>query len=161
MWIKVGEQGMFRGLNAINVDDKGRIAIPARYRHILEEHADGHCVVTIDTEQRCLLLYPEPFWVEIEAKLESLPSFHPATRRIQRLLIGHATEIEMDRNGRILLPPLLREYASLDKLVMLVGQGKKFEIWGESQWRMAREGWLADDLGDDDDLPDQLKNLSL
>lgn len=152
---------MFRGLNSINMDEKGRITIPTRYRDLIDEHAEGACVVTIDNEQRCLLLYPYPAWEEIEKKLEALPSFNATSRRIQRLLIGHATEIEMDRNGRILLPPLLREYASLDKSVMLVGQGKKFEIWGESQWRMAREGWLADDLGDEDDLPDQLKNLSL
>lgn len=152
---------MFRGLNSINMDEKGRITIPSRYRDLIDEHADGACVVTIDTEQRCLLLYPQPYWEEIEKKLENLPSFNAASRRIQRLLIGHATELEMDRNGRILLPPLLREYASLDKLVMLVGQGKKFEIWGESQWNMARDGWLADDLGDEDNLPEQLKDLSL
>lgn len=152
---------MFRGLNSINMDEKGRITIPSRYRDLIDEHADGACVMTIDTEQRCLLLYPQSHWEEIEKKLESLPSFNAASRRIQRLLIGHATEIEMDRNGRILVPPLLREYAGLDKLVMLVGQGKKFEIWGESQWNMARDGWLADDLGDEDDLPDQLKDLSL
>jgi len=152
---------MFRGLNSINMDEKGRITIPSRYRDLIDEHAEGACVVTIDTEQRCLLLYPQPAWEEIEKKLENLPSFNAASRRIQRLLIGHATEIEMDRNGRILLPPLLREYASLDKLVMLVGQGKKFEIWGESQWNMARDGWLADDLGDEDNLPEQLKDLSL
>lgn len=152
---------MFRGLNSINMDEKGRIIIPSRYRDLISEHADGACVVTIDTEQRCLLLYPQPFWEEIEKKLENLPSFNAASRRIQRLLIGHATEIEMDRSGRILLPPLLRDYAGLDKLVMLVGQGKKFEIWGESQWSMARDGWLADDLGDEEHLPEQLKDLSL
>lgn len=152
---------MFRGLTAVSMDDKGRITVPTRYRALIEEHSDAVCVATIDTEQRCLLLYPLTVWEEIEAKLEALPSFHPATRRIQRLLIGHATEIDMDRNGRILLPPLLREYAGLEKELMLVGQGKKIEVWGESQWRMARDGWLADDLGDEDDLPDELKKLSL
>lgn len=152
---------MFRGLNAIAVDAKGRIAIPARYRDTLREEADGVLVCTIDTEERCLLLYPYPQWEEIEQKLEALPSFHPVSRRIQRLLIGHATELELDRNNRILVPPLLREYAGLGQTVMLVGQGKKFEIWGESQWEMARDGWLAEETGTDEDLPPDLKTLSL
>src|SRR3990167_10980933 len=117
---------MFRGINAVAVDDKGRIAIPARYRDLISNEAGGVLVVTIDTEERCLLLYPYPQWEQIEQKLEDLPSFHPATRRIQRLLIGHATEVEVDRSGRILIPTLLREYAGLGQTVMLVGQGKKF-----------------------------------
>lgn len=152
---------MFRGINGVAVDDKGRIAIPARYRDLISEEAGNMLVVTIDTEDRCLLLYPHPQWEEIEEKLEALPSFHPASRRIQRLLIGHATELEMDRAGRILVPPLLREYAGLGEMVMLIGQGKKFEIWGESQWESAREDWLGEPIQDDEDLPPDLKNLSL
>src|SRR3990167_2840608 len=153
---------MFRGLNAIAIDDKGRLAVPARYRDLVQDEADGILVVTIDTEERCLLLYSYPQGEEIELKLQALPSFHPATRRIQRLLIGHATEVEMDRNGRILLPSLLREYAGIDRSVMLVGQGNKFEIWGESQWELAREGWIAQGLSDDDgEVPDELRSISL
>lgn len=152
---------MFRGINAVAVDDKGRIAIPARYRDVISDEAKDLLVVTIDTEDRCLLLYPYPQWEQIERKLEALPSFHPTSRRIQRLLIGHATELDVDRNGRILLPSLLREYAGLGEMVMLIGQGKKFEIWGESQWEMARDGWLGEEIKDDLDLPPDLKNLSL
>ncbi len=106
---------MFRGLNPIAVDAKGRIAIPARYREPIESEADGILVVTIDTEERCLLIYTHPQWEQIEQKLENLPSYHPASRRIQRLLIGHATEVELDRSGRILIPPVLREYAGLGR----------------------------------------------
>jgi len=152
---------MFRGLNSISIDDKGRIAIPARYRDLINDEADGILVTTIDTEERCLLMYPYPQWEEIEKKLESLPSFHPATRRIQRLLIGHAEELEMDRTGRVLLPQLLREYAGLDKLAMMVGQGNKFEIWGESQWRLGREGWIAQGLHEDGEIPAELRSISL
>lgn len=152
---------MFRGINAVAIDDKGRLAIPARYRDLIGDEAGGLLVITIDTEERCLLLYPYPQWEQIERKLEALPSYHPASRRIQRLLIGHATEMEMDRNGRILVPALLREYAGLGQMVMFVGQGKKFEIWGESQWDMAREGWLGEGINEDVDLPPDLKNLSL
>lgn len=151
---------MFRGINAINVDVKGRMSIPTRYRQRLQDSAQGNLVVTIDTEERCLLLYPMPAWEVIEAKIESLPSFNKTTRRIQRLLLGHATETEMDKNGRILLPPLLREYASLDKRVILLGQGKKFEIWDEDAWQGQRDQWLNEELNDDS-LPDELDSLAL
>mgnify|MGYP000480570844 CR=1 FL=1 len=154
---------MFRGLTAITIDAKGRLAIPARYRDLIKNEADGRVVVTIDTEERCLLLYPYPHWEHIEQKLEGLPSYHPLSRRIQRLLIGHATEVELDRSGRILISSLLREYAGLGQTAMLVGQGKKFEIWGESQWEMARESWLGEEVNSqgNDDLPSELKTLSL
>ena len=107
---------MFRGLSAVQIDVKGRITIPANYRTLMVEEASGSLIVTIDTESKCLLLYPFPQWQIIEEKLESLPSFQPAARRIQRLLMGHATEMELDRQGRILLPNLLRDYAEIDKL---------------------------------------------
>jgi MraZ protein len=153
---------MFRGITAINIDDKGRLAIPARYRDVLKEQSDGIMVVTIDTEERCLLLYTHPQWEQIEQKLEDLPSFNPKARRIQRLLIGHATEVELDRNARILLPSVLREYAGLGQSVMLVGQGKKFEIWGEAQWHSAREVWLEEGLcAEGGELPQELLSLSL
>ncbi len=151
---------MFRGINAINIDEKGRLAVPTRYRQRLQDSAKGHLVLTIDTEQRCLLLYPLPAWEVIEAKIEALPSFNKTTRRIQRLLLGHATETEMDKSGRILLPPLLREYASLDKKVILLGQGKKFELWNEEAWQTQRDHWLSEELSDED-LPGELDSLAL
>ena len=98
---------MFRGIAAINVDAKGRVTVPAHQRAILMEEADGQVVLTIDTEDRCLLLYPLSQWLIIEEELSSLPSFNPATRRIKRLLIGHATDLSLDRHGRILLLSLI------------------------------------------------------
>lgn len=151
----------FRGITSINVDSKGRLAMPVRYRDQLLQETDGRVVITIDTEERCLLLYPFVIWESIEKKIEALSSFDPRTRRIQRLLIGHATETELDSSGRILLPQLLREYASLDKCVMLVGQGKKFEIWDEGVWNSGRDQWIAKGLGSTEELPEVLKNLSL
>lgn len=159
MWVIVGGF-MFRGLASLNIDAKGRVTIPAQYRQAIMDEANGEVIITIDPEERCLLLYPLPQWQVIEATLEELPTFQPATRRIQRLLIGHATDLELDRNGRVLLPPLLREYAGLDKTIMLVGQGKRFEIWGESQWQMGRDAWLAEGL-DGDQVPSELMSLSL
>lgn len=153
---------MFRGLNSLNMDVKGRVTIPTQYRQAVTDEANGQLVITIDTEDRCLLLYPLPQWRTIEERLEELPTFQPAARRIQRLLIGHATELELDRNGRILLPSLLREYAGLDKTVMLVGQGKRFEIWGDSQWQMHRDAWLAEGMGEGGaGVPPELTSLSL
>ncbi len=152
---------MFRGLNAVAMDAKGRVAIPVKYRELIHSESGGALVATVDTEERCLLLYLLPQWEKIERKLENLPSYHPASRRIQRLLIGHATELEMDRSGRVLIPPLLREYAGLGQMIMLVGQGKKFEVWGESQWEMARESWLGDEIHADTDLPPEVRDLSL
>lgn len=152
---------MFRGISAVNLDDKGRMAIPARYRELLEKTANNQLIVTIDTEQHCLLLYPLPEWEIIEQKVNALPSFNAVARRIQRLLIGHATEVELDSSGRILLPPVLREYANLQKQVMLVGQGKKFEIWSENDWQSLREIWLTEHSAETGNLPAEVKLLSL
>lgn len=152
---------MFRGLSTGQLDAKGRITVPAQYRTVIVEEANSSMVVTIDTEQRCLLLYPFPVWQVIEEKLEMLPSFQPAARRIQRLLIGHATELELDKHGRVLLPSLLRDYAGLDQTVMLVGQGRKIEIWSEPLWEEAREGWLAEQMGDNYGVPPELSSISL
>ena len=147
---------MFLGSHAINMDAKGRMAIPTKIRESLSSFCGGRVVVTAHTEERCLLVYPENQWQEVLPKLESLPSLNKAARRIQRLMIGYATPLEMDANGRILLPPTLREYTGLEKKTMLVGQGKKFELWSEERWF----DWL-DESGADDELPEEFHGLSL
>ena len=151
---------MFRGINIINMDAKGRVAMPTRYRESLLDEADGQIVVTIDTDAQCLLLYPLFEWEHIERKIESLPSFNRAARRIQRLLIGHATDGEIDSHGRFLVPPVLRDYAALDKRVVLVGQGKKFELWSEANWQDERDACLTETEGEGQ-LPPELETLSL
>lgn len=152
---------MFRGINAINIDGKGRLAVPTRYRDALGSQEGASLVVTIDTEETCLLLYPAKQWQVIEDNLQRLPSFNAAARRIQRLLIGHATDVELDSNGRILLPPLLRDYAQLDKHVVMIGQCNKFEVWDDAVWQSRREQWLADEASGADGLPDEMKTFSL
>ena len=149
----------FRGVSNLSLDAKGRIVLPARYRERLAEICASQMVVTIDTDQPCLLIYPLPEWEEIEAKIEALPSFNPTTRRIQRLLIGHATEVEVDGNGRMLLSNPLREYAQLGKKVVLIGQGKKFELWDEEVWSQKIQTWLDDDA--EDEMPAALAEISL
>jgi transcriptional regulator MraZ len=151
---------VFRGLSAVNLDAKGRLAIPMKYRQLLVDLCAGRLVATIDTEERCLLIYPIHEWEVIQAKIEALPSFNPSARRIQRLLIGHATDIELDANGRILLSQPLREYAQLDKEIVLLGQGKKLELWSKDLWNSRRDDYIAE-VNAPEVLPDELLNLSL
>jgi MraZ protein len=149
----------FRGVSNLNLDAKGRIVLPARYRERLVEFCHSQLIVTIDTDQPCLLIYPLPEWELIEEKIEALPSFNPTTRRIQRLLIGHATEVEVDANGRMLLSNPLRDYAQLGKKVVLIGQGKKFELWDEAMWNERMDSWLAD--AGSEEMPAALSELTL
>lgn len=151
---------MFRGVNNVKLDAKGRIAIPTRYRERLQERCAGQLVVTVDRDH-CLLLYPLPEWEEIERKLVKLPSFNVQARRLQRLLVGHATEVDMDSHGRVLLPQPLREFAHLDKAAVMIGQGNKFEIWDEESWGARRDDWLAADEDSAAPLPAELESLSL
>ncbi len=159
MWSEVVA---FRGINAVNIDEKGRFAMPKKYRAELGSQANGRVIVTIDTDERCLLLYPLDVWEEIEEKLQSLPTFSAATRRIQRLLIGHATEVDMDSQGRLLLPSILREHAEFQKKVMVIGQGKKFEIWAEAGWEEQRKSWLATGVSTSgEEIPNVLEDISV
>ncbi len=151
---------MFRGLNTINMDAKGRLAIPAKYRERLAELCDGHLVVTIDTEERSLLVYPMNEWEVIEKQIAALPSFDKRARRIQRLLIGHASDVEIDGSGRILLPAALREYAGLEKETVLIGQGKKLELWSKDAWEGTREEYL-DEANDESQLSEQIMSISV
>ena len=134
------------------------MSMPTRYRERLRAMCDGHLVMTVDRDH-CLLLYPLPEWEEIERKLVRLPALNKQARRLQRLLIGHATDLEMDGQGRILVPPALREFAGLQKQIMLIGQGNKFEIWDEATWNAKRAEWLEE--GDDEGgLCAELESLS-
>lgn len=151
---------MFRGITALNLDAKGRLAVPARYRDTLLEHYEGRIVITINPERRCLWLYPLDVWQDIEDKLIRLPSMPEGNQRLKRLLIGYATDCEVDGNGRVLVPPLLREFGELNKRVMLVGQGNKFEIWDEAQWNAETEAALAQ-KADDSAMSVDMENLAL
>lgn len=149
---------LFRGVTAVNLDAKGRMALPVRFREVLLSACDGHVVITIDRHERCLMLYPLPAWEDVEAQLVALPNVNRENRATQRLLIGHATDVEVDGNGRVLVPPMLREYAQLEKRIVLIGQGNKLEIWGESHWTERRDAWLDADEGEGSDA---LLGLSL
>lgn len=152
---------MFRGVNSLNLDAKGRMAMPTRHRQHLMDTGNGHMVVTVDSRDPCLLLYPLPEWELIERKLNKLPSFNKQARRLQRLLIGHATEVELDGAGRLLLPQMLRDFARLEKRAVLIGQVNRLELWSESLWNERRDAWLAEDSDGDLELPAEMESLSL
>ncbi len=153
---------MFRGVNTLNLDVKGRLAIPARYRDDLLRQSEGRLVITINdsNSERCLWVYPLDEWEEIERKLVRLPSLDAHTRRLKRILIGHATDCDIDASGRVLLPGPLREYAGLKKRVVMIGQGNKFEIWSEELWGAHRDEWLSQTV-EDGPLTVELESLSL
>ena len=150
---------MFRGATKVTLDDKGRMVMPTRYRERLREQAQGRVVVTVDRDQ-CLLIYPLSEWEQIERKLMALPTLHAQSRRLQRLMVGHATDLEFDGHGRLLLPPELREFAGLSRHAMLVGQGGRFELWDETRWTERRDFWLKSEESTTD-LPAELDSLSL
>lgn len=151
---------MFRGVNALNLDAKGRMAMPTRYRQRLADSCHGNMVITVDNSDRCLLVYPLNEWEVVERRIQKLPSFNKHTRRLQRLLVGHATDVEMDSAGRLLVPPPLREFAGLEKKTMLVGQTNRFELWSEELWDQKRDEWM-DEGGDLSDMPPEMETFSL
>ncbi|HSC83899.1 division/cell wall cluster transcriptional repressor MraZ [Aquipseudomonas ullengensis] len=151
---------MFRGANAISLDAKGRLAMPSRYRDELVSRCAGQLIVTIDAIDPCLCVYPLPEWELIEAKLRELPSLREETRRLQRLLIGNAVDLELDGSGRFLVPPRLRAHAGLDKHAMLVGQLNKFQLWNEDAWNALADADLAA-IKQPGALPDDLRDLIL
>ena len=161
--IKVGtitvETSLLSGHTALNLDVKGRVAIPTRYRPYLMESASGKFFVTVHPDI-CLMLYPLHEWGEVHRRIMKLSNMNKKARDLQRLIIGYAVELEMDNAGRLLLPPSLREFASLDKHVVLIGVGNKFELWDEKRWKDRQNEWLGD-ADSEGSLSDELASLSL
>jgi transcriptional regulator MraZ len=148
---------MFQGATQLNLDSKGRLAVPTRYRDMLLAHCAGQLVLTADADG-CLLVYPQPEWQPIREKLTRLSDSNPTSRALKRLLVGHAEEVAMDEAGRVLVPPALRSYAALDKRAMLVGQGNKFELWDEARWQALTEKMTGFTAGN---LPPELEGFTL
>ena len=149
---------MFRGISNISIDTKGRLSMPSKYRDAILASAAGQIIITVDHADKCLLLYPMDQWLQVEQALMNLPNVNRRVRNMQRLLLGHAAELELDVQGRVLLPAPLREYAGLDKRVVLVGQVNKFELWDADHWQQSRDIWLqeARDDNETDDLLNQV-----
>ena len=148
---------MFQGAAQLNLDSKGRLAIPARHRDMLLAHCSGQLVLTADADG-CMLLAPRPGWQVIRAELVECSAFNPRLGALQRFLVGHAEDVQMDAAGRVLVSPTLRTYAVLEKHVMLVGQGNKFELWDEARWQAQNEKMVGFAVGD---LPPELEGFTL
>jgi MraZ protein len=148
---------VFRGVSHLSLDSKGRLAVPAKHRESLASEGDGRVILTADPSH-CLLVYPLAEWEPIQKRLMALSSFNAKIRGLQRLLVGHADDVELDGSGRILVPPALRQYAALDKRVVLVGQGNKFELWDEARWLEQTAQTVAFPI---DGLPPELDGFSL
>lgn len=142
----------FTGVHNINMDAKGRLAFPARQRERLDE-PNGLLVATVDVNSPCLFIYPQAAWEAVLAKVQQLPTLRPGVQNFQRLFVGYAAELEFDGSGRLLLPPSLREYAGLDKKVVLVGQINKFELWDEARWQAVRQQPV--------EIPEELQSIAL
>ncbi|MBH44460.1 MAG: cell division/cell wall cluster transcriptional repressor MraZ [Gammaproteobacteria bacterium] len=142
---------MFKGIHNINLDTKGRLAIPTKFREVITNQVNGNMVITIDTEEKCLLLYTLQIWNEIQKRINNLPSFNKNARRIQRLLVGHAEDVVMDNNGRILISKPLRNSADLVKKVTLIGQGEKFEIWNDDLWQSQVSKWKTEETDENEE----------
>lgn len=152
---------MFRGNHPLKMDAKGRLSMPTRYRGALAEKCGGRMIATVSLHERCLMVYPSSDWQAIEDDLHRLPAVDQKAQRLRRLLIGNASDCDMDPHGRILVPPVLRGFAGLERHVQMVGQGRKFELWSESAWSRH----LDELLGQVDDLvdrpSDELRSLNL
>ncbi len=149
---------MFGGVTHLNVDPKNRLAIPAKYRDILQEQSAGKMVITLESAQ-CLLIYPEHEWHHVREKVQNLPnSVHPLVKSYQRLVLGYAESLEIDKAGRVLLPATLKTMAKLDREVVLVGMGNRFELWDKDNWQQETEKALQSSA---EDLAELLNGFSL
>ncbi len=154
----MSEQPIFKGVSQVTIDIKGRMAMPSKYRQLLQNYCKGKLVITADRDE-CLLIYPQLVWLDnVEPELIRLPGFNKQARFVQRITLGHATECEMNSQGRILLPLPLREFAHLSKQAMLMGQGSKFELWDYERWNRQRDLWLKEE-SDTKDVHEVLENI--
>jgi MraZ protein len=152
---------MFLGNTTLNLDAKGRIAFPAKYRNTLAENCQSRVVITRNPRDNCLWLYPQDEWHPIARQVAKLPALKTENRTLQRLLLGSAIDMTLDSQGRISIPSDLRQHAELEKKVVLVGLGGKFEIWDQAIWRTNNEQALAAAQEDGSGLSAELSELSL
>src|SRR3989338_3010764 len=139
---------MFRGRYEHSIDTKGRSSIPSRFREVLVANYDERLIIT--NFDGCLWAYPVAEWQVIENKVAALPQFKEEVKALQRVFISAATECPIDRSGRILIPPTLRDYAAIDREIILVGMITRVEIWSKERWSAVFESALTSlsSLGD-------------
>ncbi len=131
---------MFRGISATTIDAKGRITVPTKHREEIDTACGGRIALTVDID-RCVLIYPLPEWERVEASLLALPNLEQKVKQLQQFTVGYAKTCEIDGNYRINIPQELRDFASINKNVFLVGQGIKFALWDQERWNKKCEDW--------------------
>ena len=148
---------MFQGATQVNLDAKGRMAVPTRVRDPLTAGGTVKLVLTAHPDG-CLLLYPQPAWEPIRTRVMSFPSLERQFSVWKRLLVGFAEDVELDSAGRLLISPELRDFAKITRPVMFVGQGSHFEIWDLETWNAQLENLRS---GGSPSLPPGMENFSL
>jgi MraZ protein len=148
---------VFQGATQINLDAKGRMSVPTKARDPLTQGGTVRLVLTAHPEG-CLLLYPLPAWEPIRAKVMAFPSLDRQSNLWKRLLVGFAEDVEPDSAGRLLISPVLRDYAHITRQVMFVGQGSHFEIWDLEAWNAGLESLRT---GGTPNVPPGMENFSL
>ena len=155
-WENVGD-AVFQGAAQLNLDAKGRMAVPTRVREPLTQGGTVRLVLTAHPDG-CLLVYPAPAWEPIRAQVMAFPSLDRALSNWKRLLVGFAQETELDGAGRLLITPELRDFARITRQVMFVGQGSHYEIWDLEAWKQQLENLRS---GGGTSLPPGMENFSL
>lgn len=147
---------MFRGANTINLDGKGRISVPARYRAAIVDQAQSHLIITRSPFENCLLIFLPDEWKKADKKLKALANSE-VNWSVKRVMQSNCNDVDMDASGRLLIPPALREKAGLTKEVVLVGVSGMFQLWDAQQWKQLEdkdEKILALAQQNPDELPD-------
>lgn len=147
------------GFHKVALDAKGRMAIPALYRPVLEDMCQGRLVITAQHHGKSLMLYPEQEFEEVARVVRKLSDFVRAEQNFKLIFFGHAMPLEMDGSGRVLVPPVLRELVGIEKRVALVGQTNKIELWNEDTWLDNRKSLFSPD--DYQGIHERLKDISL
>ena len=152
------------GFNTVSLDQKGRLAIPAKYRAHLIANKESKIVITKDPQYPSSKIYPRPQWQIIASDLESLHGLDPTVRNLQWTILGNASVIDFDATGRmlVLIPRELRKYADIkdEKQISLIGMGNKFEIWNVNNWEMRQTGGSLSTEILDVVLPESIKSMS-
>jgi MraZ protein len=138
----MGAAAVFRGFSSVSIDAKGRMAVPARHRELLDARGVNTLIMTLSPWDSCLWAYPLPAWDDIDDKLNALPAADAESRMAKRVMLGHATDCVLDAQGRVLVPQELRDLAGIARRAVVLGQGNKFEVWDEGAWGRRREEWL-------------------
>lgn len=144
---------MLQGESAVTLDDKGRVAIPAAYRELVAQASGNRLVVTYNPfEHGCLWIFPEKEWERVRDEVNLLPGVKSVHRNLQMKLVGAASHVEPDGNGRIPLPASQRAATGIEKRAVLLGMGNKFELWGE----LAHLAKIRETIGEDQITEDML-----